>query len=67
MVLSHDAACWSDWFPMDLLSSMAPNWHFLHITKDVVPALKQRGVTNQQVNQMLVENPRRIFERMGAY
>jgi phosphotriesterase-related protein len=67
MVLSHDAACWSDWFPMDLLASMAPNWHLLHITKDVVPALKQRGVTDQQVDQMLVENPRRIFERKGAY
>ncbi len=67
MVLSHDAACWGDWFPMDLLASTAPNWHFLHITKDVVPALKQRGVTDPQVNQMLVENPRRIFERMGPY
>ena len=67
MVLSHDAACWNDWLPQDVLPTMAPNWHFLHITKDVVPALKQRGVTDPQVNQMLVENPRRIFERMGGY
>jgi phosphotriesterase-related protein len=33
----------------------------------VIPALKERGVTDEQLNTMLVENPRRIFERQGAY
>jgi phosphotriesterase-related protein len=68
MVLSHDAACYNDWLPNDQLPVITPNWHWLHITHDVVPALKQRGVTDDQVRQMLVDNPRKIFERpIGAY
>ncbi|EUA31183.1 phosphotriesterase family protein [Mycobacterium xenopi 3993] len=31
------------------------------------PALKERGVTDEQLHTMLVDNPRRIFERQGAY
>lgn len=62
MVLSHDAACFNDWLPGETLPG-APNWHFLHITNDVVPALKARGVTDDQLQQMLVDNPRAIFER----
>ncbi|MHB1486366.1 MAG: phosphotriesterase family protein [Acidimicrobiales bacterium] len=67
MVLSHDAACHNDWLDEDLLAQAAPNWHYLHITNDVVPALKQRGVTDEQITAMLVDNPRRIFEHQGAY
>ena len=63
MVLSHDAACFNDWLPQDALPVMTPNWHYLHITRDVLPALKSRGVTDEQVKQMMVDNPRRIFER----
>jgi phosphotriesterase-related protein len=63
MVLSHDAACFNDWLPQDALPIMTPNWHYLHITRDVLPALKARGVTDEQVKQMMVDNPRRIFER----
>lgn len=63
MVLSHDAACFNDWLPDDQLPIVTPNWNYLHITRDVVPALKQRGVTDEQVDQMLIDNPRRIFER----
>ncbi len=44
-----------------------PNWHYQHIHKDVLPALRARGVTEQQIHTMLVENPRRIFENQGAY
>lgn len=63
MVLSHDAACFNDWLPDDQLPIVTPNWNYLHITRDVVPALKHRGVTDEQVDQMLIDNPRRIFER----
>ncbi|MFY9607397.1 MAG: phosphotriesterase-related protein [Blastocatellia bacterium] len=67
MVLSHDAACFNDWLPEAALPVMTPNWNFLHIHNDVIPALKQRGVTDEQVRTMLVDNPRKIFERQGAY
>ena len=33
-----------------------------------VPALRERGVTEDQITTMLVDNPRKIFERpVGAY
>jgi phosphotriesterase-related protein len=67
MVLSHDAACFNDWLPEAALPVVVPNWHFLHIHDDVIPALKERGVTDEQVHAMLVDNPRKIFERQGSY
>ncbi len=67
MVLSHDAACFNDWLPERALPAVLPNWHFLHIHNDVIPALKTRGVTDEQLQTMLVENPRKIFETQGAY
>ena len=67
MVLSHDANCYFDALPEDLLSVAAPNWHYLHIHHDVIPALKERGVTDEQIRTMLVDNPRKIFERRGGH
>jgi phosphotriesterase-related protein len=62
MVLSQDASCYIDWLDPGLMEFM-PNWHYLHVVNDVVPALLERGVTQQQVDAMLVDNPRRWFER----
>lgn len=67
LVLSHDAACFNDWLPERAIPAMLPNWHYLHIHKDVLPALRQRGVTDDQIRTMLVENPRKIFDCQGAY
>jgi phosphotriesterase-related protein len=62
MVLSHDAACFNDWLTERDLPHILPNWNYLHIRKDVIPALKQRGVTEQQIHTMMVDNPRRILD-----
>ena len=67
MVLAHDASCHIDWLPEAALPFALPNWHFLHIHNDVLPALRQRGVTDEQITTMLVDNPRRIFSLQGAY
>src|SRR5262245_18455117 len=67
MVLSQDAACYNDWLPEDALPVILPRWHFLHIHNDVIPALKEQGVSDEQIHTMLVENPRKIFERQGSY
>ncbi|HXW46366.1 MAG TPA: phosphotriesterase-related protein [Streptosporangiaceae bacterium] len=61
MVLSHDAACHIDWFPPAAIPAFAPSWHFGHIFKDVLPALRERGVSEEQIGAMLVANPRRYF------
>jgi phosphotriesterase-related protein len=67
MVLSHDASCYMDWLPEEMVPVVMPNWHYLHIHNDVIPALKQRGVTGEQLTTMLVDNPRKIFEAQGGY
>ncbi len=61
MVLSHDASCYIDWFPPEVIPLFAPAWHFEHLFDDVLPALASRGVTEAQIETMLVENPRRYF------
>lgn len=61
MVLSQDAACYIDWVDPELMP-MLPDWNYLHVRKNVVPALIGRGVTHEQVDRMLVANPRRFFE-----
>ena len=67
MVLAHDAACFIDWFDEGLQPVMAPNWHFTHISDDVLPALRERGVTDDQIDQMLVGNSRRLLSGGPAY
>jgi phosphotriesterase-related protein len=67
MVLSHDAHCYFDALPEAMTAQLTPNWHYLHIHNDVLPALRQRGVTDEQIDTMLIHNPRKIFETKGAY
>ena len=67
MVLSHDASCLLDWLPEEVVPVAMPNWHYLHIHNDVLPALKERGVTDEQIHTMLVDNPRKIFSAQGGY
>lgn len=62
LTLSHDACCHFRWLPPETLRAIAPSWHFQHLLADVVPALRRAGVTAAQVETMLVENPRRLFE-----
>jgi phosphotriesterase-related protein len=63
IVLSHDASCFMDYFPneWDMVSTIAPNWRYDHIHDDVLPALRAAGVTEAQIEQMLLFNPRRYF------
>ena len=61
IVLSHDASCYNHTLPDDVVSRAQPDWHFRHISEAVLPALRERGVTEAQLDQMLVENPRRIL------
>jgi phosphotriesterase-related protein len=67
MVLAHDACSSIDWFPMEAVRTAVPNWHFLHISNDVLPALRRAGVTEDQIQQMMEGNPRRIFEHGRGY
>ncbi|MEV2265453.1 phosphotriesterase family protein [Nonomuraea africana] len=64
MVLSHDAACFMDYFAGDWdegVPLVAPNWRYDHIHDEVLPALRAAGVTDQHIEQLLVANPARYF------
>ncbi len=67
LVLSHDAGCHMDWFDDDFLVKVQPNWNFLHISRDVLPALRDRGVSEAHITAMLVDNPRRILDHEPGY
>jgi len=64
MVLAHDASCWIDWFgpdPHALRDLLMPNWHYEHISNDVLPALLEAGMSQAQIDQMMVANPQAYF------
>lgn len=65
IVLSHDSvACWLgrglEITPQ--LARMVENWKPSHVFQNIVPALKKAGVSQQKIDAMLVENPRRYFQ-----
>lgn len=61
MVLSHDANCWTDMLSEDDKRRTRPLWHYNHISDDILPALRAAGVTEDQIQQMLVRNPQAIL------
>jgi phosphotriesterase-related protein len=66
IVLSQDASCYIDWIAPDVMPLLA-EWNYTHILDAVLPAVRERGVTDEQVETMLVANPRRYFENIGTY
>jgi len=60
MVLSHDTCCHIDWFSPGSLTALT-DWHYLHISQDVLPYLRDHGVPEDDVDAMLVRNPARIL------
>ena len=66
MVLAHDAACYLDWIDPNVMALMT-QWNYLHIHDDVLPYIRERGVSDAQIETMLVEVPRRYFEHTAPY
>jgi phosphotriesterase-related protein len=60
MVLSHDTCCYIDWFAPGSLDDLT-QWHYLHVSQDVLPYLRDHGVTEDEIDTMLVRNPARIL------
>ncbi|MBD2760016.1 hypothetical protein IEE94_10905 [Yimella sp. cx-573] len=62
IVIAHDASCFIDWFDPVAKEQVAPKWNFRHISQDVIPALVEGGLTTEDIDTILVKNPRRYFE-----
>ncbi|WP_127817788.1 phosphotriesterase family protein [Microbacterium sp. CPCC 204701] len=61
--LSHDNFCYADHFPAgEPHNGVFKGLRYTYISEEVLPSLRERGITEGQIHQMLVENPRRHFE-----
>jgi phosphotriesterase-related protein len=63
MFLSQDYCSTIDWFPLEvqdyLKANEVPKWSMTFLFEEVIPELKERGMTDDQLEQMMVENPKR--------
>ena len=60
MVLAHDTCCYIDWFGPGTLDPLK-NWHYLHVSQDVLPYLREHDVPASDIDLMLNVNPARIL------
>ena len=70
LLLSHDDTCFVDIHPATsevALRRAAGFSPYTQISLDVLPRLRDRGVTDEQITQVTVENPRRIFDTRDSW
>jgi phosphotriesterase-related protein len=63
-MLSHDTVnVWLGRPPImpDEVAELLGNWHITHLFDNVIPTLKEAGITDEQINTIFVENPKRLF------
>jgi phosphotriesterase-related protein len=62
MFLSQDWCSTLDYFTPELEEQLkpvaAPNWSMTFLFEQVIPELKERGMSDDQLDQMMVENPK---------
>jgi phosphotriesterase-related protein len=65
IVVSHDSVWCTHGkpFPDEMLALVDPDILFnpTHFHRNIIPRLLEAGVTQQQIDTMLVDNPRRFF------
>jgi phosphotriesterase-related protein len=62
MLLSQDFCSTLDWFPAEvaeqLKPTIAPDWSMTFLFEQVIPTLREGGMTDAQLDTMMVANPR---------
>ena len=51
-----------DWYPVEMMEQLlplAPDWSMTFLFESVIPSLKEAGMSDEQLETMLVENPQR--------
>lgn len=64
LMISHDYIITWLGRPLSIPEQALPlikNWYPTHLIQNVIPALKQRGVTDDQINTIIKENPMHLF------
>jgi phosphotriesterase-related protein len=62
IVLSHDQGVYVPMLP-DFIMDSIPGGRYGYLHSALLPELRERGVTEEQLQTMLVDNPRRYFAR----
>jgi phosphotriesterase-related protein len=66
IVLSHDTVwCWRGRAPV-VPASVLADWQPTHLFRKIIPRLRDAGVSQEKIETMLVENPRRYFAEAGT-
>jgi phosphotriesterase-related protein len=58
IMLGCDAVANLDWFPAEIVQQLAPQWTHTHLVEHILPAARERGVTDEQITVMLEDNPK---------
>jgi phosphotriesterase-related protein len=62
MFLSPDYCSTIDWFPLEvqeyLKTNEVPDWSMTFLFETVIPEVQERGMTDDQLEQMMVANPK---------
>ena len=66
LMISHDyVVCWQGGAPGVApgasLSDILPDWKLTHIFESIIPALKTKGLSDEDIDAILIDNPRRFF------
>ncbi|MGJ3402303.1 phosphotriesterase family protein [Glutamicibacter sp. Je.9.36] len=61
VVISTDSSAYSMNFPDEARAARLPRWKATEIMDNVVPGLRELGVPEADITQMLISNPRRIL------
>ncbi len=64
IMLSHDYCPYWLGRPVELpdfVKGLLANWNYSHVFKNIIPALREAGVSDENIDTMMVENPRRLF------
>lgn len=61
LMISHDNSCYYDVQPMHQLEFPT----YTEVIVDFLPKLRERGITEEQVTQMMIINPRDLFATIG--
>ncbi len=71
VMLSHDTVhCFLGGLPSNLdeeeFKALAPNWRLTHIFENIFPRLKELGLTDEDLEHIVTDNPRRYFGEAAA-
>ena len=65
VVVSHDSVwCWKgEPFPAHAMDRITEAMEPTRFDREVVPMLKERGITEEEIEKLVVDNPRRFFSQ----